>query len=60
MSVIIKEKTKVRYGSVVVFNSGVTITAAQVALESIQHLLDHPPMVNEFDPEMGGPVWYVP
>jgi len=47
-------------GTVLVFKPGVTQAQAEAALAKLLPLLSSPPRVNMFDPEWGGPVWYVP
>jgi hypothetical protein len=62
-----------RYGTVLVFKSGVSKKQAAQALEKIRDVLQDdyccedwtsdervPFIVHEFDDEMGGPVWYIP
>lgn len=48
------------YGAVVTFKEGTTEEEAKAALEKIADLLDYPAQVNSYDPDWGGPVWYVP
>jgi hypothetical protein len=55
-----RDTSKHQAGTVLVFKPGVTKNEASLALRQIQHLLEHPPQVNMFDPEWGGPVWYIP
>lgn len=54
-------------GAVLVFKPGVTQAQAEAALAKLKDLIDegyqYPkgmPRVQMFDPEWGGPVWYVP
>ncbi|GAG34756.1 unnamed protein product [marine sediment metagenome] len=54
------EYNPTRTGAVLVFKEGVNEEDAAKALEKLKALLDHTPRVNTFDPEWGGPVWYVP
>lgn len=57
-----------RHGAVIVFKPGTTKEEAGKALRKIQDVLDmdyyvNPDpanLVNEFDSEWGGPVWYIP
>jgi hypothetical protein len=55
-----RDTSKDQAGTVLVFKPGVSKTEAELALRQIQHLLEHRPHVNTFNPEWGGPVWYVP
>jgi hypothetical protein len=47
-------------GCVLVFSKGMSTADAETVLASIEEHLDHTPRVEEFDPAMGGPVWYLP
>ena len=47
-------------GTVLVFKEGVSKEEAQKALDALKHLLAYTPRVNEFNPDWGGPVWYIP
>lgn len=57
---------KTRIGTVLVFKDGVTPEEAErrlMELQDILHLgyyLDGKIHINEYDPCVGGPVWYVP
>jgi hypothetical protein len=55
-----RNTSKDQAGAVIIFKPGVSKNEASLALRQIQHLLDHPPSINMFNPEWGGPVWYVP
>jgi hypothetical protein len=55
-----RNTSKDQAGAVLVFKPGVTKEQAQAALKKLQDLLEHTPHVNTFNPEWGGPVWYVP
>ncbi len=55
-----RDVSKDQAGTVLVFKPGVTKEQAQKALEKLRDLLEHSPHVNTFNPEWGGPVWYVP
>lgn len=56
----------IRHGTVLVFKEGVTKEQAEKALETIKDVIDldnyvaKKPTVHEFDPKLGGPVWYLP
>ena len=54
------EYNPTRSGTVLVFKEGVTEEQARKALEKLKALLDYTPRINTFDPEWGGPVWYIP
>jgi hypothetical protein len=54
-------------GTILVFRPGVTKEQAREALKALEPLLardyfggDGRPPIQSFDPECGGPVWYVP
>lgn len=47
-------------GAVLVFKPGVTPEEAAKALKALEALLEYTPRVNTFNPDWGGPVWYVP
>ena len=54
-------------GAVLVFKPGVTKEEAAKRLEALRDIVDldyyYPkgmPRINEFNPEHGGPVWYLP
>jgi hypothetical protein len=51
---------EVQVGCVLVFAKGMTKADAEKVLASIEEHLDHTPSVEEFDPNVGGPVWYIP
>ncbi len=51
---------KIRVGTVLVFKEGMDKKAAKNAIKQIQHLLERPVDIEEFDASSGGPVWYVP
>jgi len=51
---------KLQLGAVLVFKPSVTSEEAAKALKVLEALLDYVPRVNEFNPDWGGPVWYVP
>jgi len=59
---------KQRHGALLVFKEGTTREEAVAALETIKDVLsddyfvesDPKTLVNEFDAEWGGPVWYIP
>jgi hypothetical protein len=47
-------------GAVLVFKPSVSPEQAAEVLKALHYLLEYVPRVNEFNPEWGGPVWYVP
>lgn len=47
-------------GVVLVFREGIDADEAQEAIDALDEMLQGQPLVREFDPEYGGPVWYVP
>ena len=47
-------------GAVLVFKEGVSEKEAALALQKIKELLAGPPQIASFNPDWGGPVWYVP
>lgn len=53
-------------GAVLVFKEGITKKQAEEALDKIKEVLDpeywrwEMPPVHEFNPDHGGPVWYIP
>lgn len=49
-------------GAVITFPKGTTLEEAQDILKSLYKGgdIDHVPLVNQFNPDHGGPVWYVP
>ena len=49
-------------GAVLVFRSGSPSDKIDAALKRLvdEGLIERPPVVHEFNPEWGGPVWYVP
>jgi hypothetical protein len=55
-----------RLGTVLVFKPGVTKAEAEKALDKIasviatDYYIAPKPPINEFNPDHGGPVWYVP
>jgi hypothetical protein len=51
-----------KLGCVMVFKEGVTRpqVANFIEIADAGGILDWIPQVNEFDPEFGGPVWYIP
>lgn len=55
-----------RYGTVLVFKKKVTKEQAEAALAKIADVIEmeyyvtKKPTVYEFNPEYGGPVWYIP
>ncbi len=55
-----------RLGTVLVFKAGVTRAEVDAALAKLASVIDpdyyiaKKPPVNEFNPDHGGPVWYVP
>jgi len=67
---------KMRYGTVLVFKDGVSQAQAQKAVAALVDVLDpkyfvqfdpvkgkyvsRPAPVHAFNPEAGGPVWYIP
>jgi Asp-tRNA(Asn)/Glu-tRNA(Gln) amidotransferase C subunit len=51
---------KIQAGTVLIFKEGVSKEEAQKRLEALRDILDYLPRVNEFNPEWGGPVWYIP
>lgn len=55
-----KTKTKTRVGTVLVFKEGMDKKAAKNAIKQIQHLLERPVDIEEFDASSRGPVWYIP
>jgi len=55
-----RDTSKDQAGTVLVFKPGVTKRQAEEALRKIESLLESKPYVNTFDPEWGGPVWYIP
>jgi hypothetical protein len=55
-----RDTSKDQAGTVLTFKPGVSKQEAELALRQIQHLLEHRPSVNMFNPEWGGPVWYIP
>lgn len=61
-----KTNPKIQYGTVLVFKKTVTKAQAEAALKKIYDVVEldyyvaKEPYVNEFNPEWGGPVWYIP
>ncbi len=58
-----EERTSLGYkqmGAVLVFKPGVPLIDARAALETLQNLLEVRPCIKSFNPEHGGPVWYIP
>jgi hypothetical protein len=62
-----KEAPRKQLGAVLVFRPGTTREQAREALASIRQVIDWDyyggalgPKLWTFDPEHGGPVWYVP
>ena len=59
-------KTRTQSGAVLVFREGVTREEAEKAIATLKALLDPTywtrelPKVHEFNPDHGGPVWYIP
>jgi len=51
-----------RLGAVVIFREGVRQAQAEFALRILvdQGILEYVPTVNGFNPDWGGPVWYIP
>lgn len=47
-------------GVVLVFKPGITKERAELLLAVIQHTLVEEPRVHMFNPEHGGPAWYIP
>jgi len=47
-------------GTVLVFKQGTDKKRAENAIKQIQHLLAQPARVHEFNPDQGGPAWYIP
>ena len=47
-------------GAVLVFKDGVSPEEAQKALAKLQDILQYQPNINTFNPNWGGPVWYIP
>ncbi len=62
MTVTFKKKKKVQLGTVIVFYEGLPEESAMHLLKMIKPYLDpsYHVFVSEFDPEHGGPVWYIP
>ena len=48
------------YGTVIVFKPGTTREEAKEALDIIKDQIDDYPSIRSFDPQTGGPVWYIP
>lgn len=46
-------------GAVVVFKPGVNRALAEAMLATLRGFIE-PVTVHEFDPDEGGPVWYIP
>lgn len=55
-----------QFGTVLVFKPGTTKLEAEAAVASLRDVLDDQywlqplPIVHEFTPAHGGPVWYIP
>lgn len=49
-----------QFGTVLVFKPGTTKEQAEKILATINEHLDWTPYPVGFDPEYGGPVWYIP
>jgi hypothetical protein len=49
-----------KVGAVIVFRDGTTEKQATDALKKLKDVLDYQPRIQSFDPNYGGPVWYVP
>ena len=49
-----------RQGAVLVFKSGVSKKEVERILIELADKLQYTPIVHEFDPNYGGPVWYIP
>ena len=47
-------------GTVIVFKPEVSEEEAKKALAKLAKLCQYQPSINTFNPEWGGPVWYVP
>lgn len=55
------EVTKdLQLGAVLVFKPGTTVEEAQAALAKIRDVVQHASGPHAFNPDWGGPVWYVP
>ncbi len=56
------ETEKTQLGMVMVFKMGTTKAQIEkaLALKGMKEILDYPPRINEFNPDWGGPVFYVP
>lgn len=54
------DTNKKRHGAVLVFKSNVSKKEIERILAEIADKLQHTPIVHEFDPNYGGPVWYIP
>lgn len=60
-----RDLDRVRFGAVVVFKPGTTREEAERVLAALPYdptyvFPQGPPKVQTFDPEIGGPVWYIP
>lgn len=60
-------KEPVQLGTVIVFKPGTTKEQAKAAIERLKDVIDTDyyggmgkPSVSSFNPDHGGPVWYVP
>ncbi len=47
-------------GCVLVFKPGTSDQKIAYALARMEKILDYQPRVNEFNPDWGGPAWYLP
>jgi hypothetical protein len=47
-------------GTVLIFKQGVDPSEVARRLELMRDLLDGQPRLNEFNPDWGFPVWYIP
>lgn len=53
-------KENQQLGTVLVFRPGVTQKEAEEALKKLREVLQYEPNLHSFNPEWGGPVWYIP
>lgn len=53
-------KDREQVGTVLVFKEGVTPDEAARRLALLRDILAYDPHINKFNPDWGGPVWYIP
>jgi hypothetical protein len=52
--------TRKQQGVVLTFKEYISQEEAERILDAIKRHLDHEPKVRSFNPNHGGPVWYIP